>query len=201
MKLYYIYPIIFYLIGSIPFSYIIVRFFTKKDVRKLGSGNVGATNAFRAGGVFIGILSLLLDTAKSAIPLFILREYQGTFPIFINPIDFILLLSLFILIGHIYSIFLRFKGGKGVAVAVGILLALFPQVLLNAFIAFLVVFLIFRIVSIASAIGAIAVIISALLLKITPFSKFFLIFISLFIIIKHRTNIMRFVRKKEKKIF
>ena len=201
MKLYYSYPIVFYLIGSIPFSYIIVKLFTKKDVRKLGSGNVGATNAFRAGGIFIGILSLLLDVAKSSIPLFILKGYQGTFPTFIDPPDFILLLSLFLLIGHIYSIFLRFKGGKGVAVTVGILLALFPQVLLYAFIAFLIVFLIFRIVSIASVVGAIVVIISALLLKLTLFSKFFLIFISLFIIIKHRANIVRFVKKKEKEIF
>ena len=196
-----------YLMGAIPFSYLTVKIFMKKDIREIGSGNVGATNAFRAGGVLIGIISLVLDALKAIIPLFLIKNnffikgFNITPPLGLSPIDFLLVLSIFILIGHIFTIFLKFKGGKGVAVSLGITIFLFPKLLLIALGVFIIVFVITHIISISSISAAITLIPLVFIFKTTLFSKIILLLLVFFIIIKHRSNIKRLLRKEEKKLF
>ena len=98
--------------GSIPFGYILTKVFLKKDIREIGSGNIGATNALRAGNKSIGYLTLTFDILKAAIPVLFIK---------INYPDLIYISALSVFIGHVFPIWMKFKGGKGVATYVGIL--------------------------------------------------------------------------------
>ena len=107
--------IISYLMGSIPFGYILTKIFLKKDIREIGSGNIGATNALRTGNKSIGYLTLALDILKAIIPVIYVKIFYQ---------DFLYIASLCAFLGHVFPIWLRFKGGKGVATYVGILFAI-----------------------------------------------------------------------------
>ena len=107
--------IISYLMGSIPFGYILTKIFLKKDIREIGSGNIGATNALRTGNKLIGYSTLLLDVIKAILPVLYVK---------INYPELIYIASLCAFLGHVFPIWLKFKGGKGVATYVGILLSL-----------------------------------------------------------------------------
>ena len=100
-----------YAFGSIPFGYLITKFFLKKDIRKIGSGNIGATNVLRTGNKIIGYSTLLLDVFKAILPLIIIKIYMN---------EFLFIASLSVFLGHVFPIWLKFKGGKGVATYVGI---------------------------------------------------------------------------------
>ena len=104
-----------YFLGSIPFGFILTKIFLKQDIRETGSGNIGATNVLRTGNKFLAILTLVLDFLKGYMTIIITLKYFN---------DLILLSALICLLGHIFSIWLKFKGGKGVATYLGILLAL-----------------------------------------------------------------------------
>ena len=104
-----------YLLGSIPFGLILTKFFLKKDLRDIGSGNIGATNVLRTGNRFLGALTLILDIFKAYIAVTITYKYYN---------DYIYLSALLCFLGHIFPVWLKFKGGKGVAVYLGILFAL-----------------------------------------------------------------------------
>ena len=104
-----------YLLGSIPFGYILTKFFLKKDIRDFGSGNIGATNALRSGSKLIGYTTLVLDIIKAVIPVLYIK---------LNYPDFIFISSLSVFIGHLFPIWLKFKGGKGVATTYGVILVL-----------------------------------------------------------------------------
>mgnify|MGYP001234386415 FL=1 len=103
-----------YLVGSIPFGLILTKFFLKKDIRNIGSGNIGATNVLRTGKKFLAVLTLIFDISKGYFAIFITSKY---FP------DYIYLSGLICFLGHIFPIWLKFKGGKGVATYLGIILA------------------------------------------------------------------------------
>ena len=107
--------VICYLMGSIPFGFILTKIFLKKDIREIGSGNIGATNALRTGNKFIGYTTLFLDIIKAVIPIIYIKM---NFP------EFLYIASLCAFLGHVFPIWLKFKGGKGVATYVGILFAL-----------------------------------------------------------------------------
>ena len=108
----YVIIAISYAFGSIPFGYLITKFFLKKDIRKIGSGNIGATNVLRTGNKIIGYSTLLLDVLKAILPLIIIKIYMN---------EFLFIASLSVFLGHVFPIWLKFKGGKGVATYVGIL--------------------------------------------------------------------------------
>ena len=127
-----------YTSGSIPFGLILTNIFTNQDLRKIGSGNIGATNVFRTGNKFLAFLTLLLDILKGFIPVTITQLY---FP------DLILLSCLITFLGHIFPIWLKFKGGKGVATYLGILFALSYQLSFLFIFTWLVVLLIFKIIT------------------------------------------------------
>jgi glycerol-3-phosphate acyltransferase PlsY len=144
-----------YIAGSIPFGLILVRIAGKGDVRETGSGNIGATNVIRAGGKILGILTLLLDIAKGFVPVFLAKRH-GFPPVALSWI------ALAAVVGHIFTPWLRFKGGKGVATALGVVLAYHAPMVLPALGVFLFLLIAFRYVSLGSIGAALVLIPTAL---------------------------------------
>tara|TARA_B100001027_G_scaffold40943_1_gene26012 strand:+ start:490 stop:1089 length:600 start_codon:yes stop_codon:yes gene_type:complete len=181
--------IISYLSGSIPFGYILTKKFLKQDIRKIGSGNIGATNVLRAGNKKIGYLTLILDILKSVLPVIIIKIYQ---------IEYVYIASLCVFLGHVFPIWLKFKGGKGVATYVGILFCLNVYLGICFCIIWVTTFLIFKYSSLSSLIAAFSIPIFKLLI----FSDgIFFIYIIFFILVffNHRENIKRLINGKETK--
>jgi len=139
-----------YLLGSIPFGLVLARFFRGKDVRQYGSGNIGATNVSRVAGPLAGILTLLLDVGKGVAAVWLAARFTQQ-----NSMA-MMLAGLTALVGHCFSVWLRFKGGKGVATGLGIFAALCPLAALLGFALFVLVLFTWRYVSLASLAGAAA---------------------------------------------
>jgi glycerol-3-phosphate acyltransferase PlsY len=178
-----------YLMGSVPFGLILTKIFLKKDIREIGSGNIGATNALRTGNKFIGYSTLILDIAKAIIPVIYVK---------INYPDLIYIASLCAFLGHVFPIWLKFKGGKGVATYVGILFSI------NIILGFIfvaswgIIFLLFRYSSLSSIIGSLSVPIYILITDQINDAIFFAIMFIL-IFYTHRENIKRLKNKEESK--
>ena len=185
----YLVAIIFsYLLGSVPFGLILTKLFLKKDIRKIGSGNIGATNVLRSGNKLIGYLTLFFDILKAIIPVVYIK---------LNYPDLIYISSLSVFLGHVFPIWLKFKGGKGVATYVGIL---FSINLIFGFIfciSWLLVFLLSKYSSLSSLVASLSV---PLFLFFTN-GKQIIFFIILFVLIfyTHRENIKRLKNKEENK--
>ena len=186
---YIIAGVISYLMGSIPFGLILTKTFLKKDIREIGSGNIGATNALRTGNKMIGYSTLCLDILKAAIPLLYIK---------FNLPDFIYIASLCIFLGHVFPIWLKFKGGKGVATFVGILFCLNYILGFVFIISWFSIFLIFKFSSLSS-------IVASFVIPIFHFFYFnnnnYYFFIILFILIfyTHRENVKRLINNTESK--
>jgi glycerol-3-phosphate acyltransferase PlsY len=191
-------PLVAYLIGSIPIGVILSKRYGKVDIQKEGSGNIGATNVYRTLGKKLGILTLLGDVLKGLIPVLIsfwLLEKEDT-----HKEIWISLTALMVVIGHCYPLFLRFKGGKGVATALGAFLAIDPRVVPVALIIFALTFYKWRYVSLGSLLAAGSM---PVLVALTSGSKIYIILaltIVLLIFYRHRENIIRLREGKEKKI-
>lgn len=199
-----------YLLGSIPFGYILVRLFTGADVRAQGSGNIGATNVARTGRKGLAIATLFLDALKGGIAVwcafqFGMQTNSGLYAHLGLPIGFRLasLAALFAILGHMYPIWLRFKGGKGVATGLGVFVALAPNSVLVVLLAFLIVVGITRFVSLGSIIAAALFPIAFYYLnpqQRTPAILAMISGVSLLIIWKHRENIRRLIAGNEHKL-
>ncbi len=146
--------LISYLAGSIPFSYIAGKLVAGIDLREHGSGNLGASNTFRILGAKVAVLVLLADAAKGFLPVYFAPQLGGGATIGMHWL--MLAAAFFSVIGHMFSIYLRFTGGKGIATSAGAFLALAPWAFLGAFVVWVIVFAITRIVSAASICAAIA---------------------------------------------
>ncbi|MBN1913534.1 MAG: glycerol-3-phosphate 1-O-acyltransferase PlsY [Candidatus Omnitrophica bacterium] len=199
--------IISYLTGSIPTAYIFGRIFKGIDIRKSGSGNIGATNALRVLGKKAGITVLALDILKGFLAVFILSNLLKDKILIIPPEMLGIILGIACIVGHNWTVFLNFKGGKGVATTLGVLLALAAEAAALKISLGLVVltwvlfFLFFRIVSLASIIAAISLPVYMVLFS-APYSlTLSAIILVFFIILRHRPNINRLMQGKEKKIF
>ena len=181
--------IISYLMGSVPFGFILTKIFLKKDIRDIGSGNIGATNALRTGNKLIGYATLTLDIFKAIIPVIYVK---------INFPEFIHIASLCAFLGHVFPVWLKFKGGKGVATYLGILFSI--NILLGVIfiMSWMVIFIITKYSSLSSIIGAISV---PSYLLITGQSNNVIFFIIMFVLIffTHRENIKRLKNKEESK--
>jgi len=180
-----------YLLGSIPFGFLLVRVFRKQDIRAVGSGNIGATNVVRSGAKGLGALTFLLDAAKGCVAVFAAQWLLGGR--FSDP-DLHAVAALFAVLGHMYPVWLRFKGGKGVATAFGVFLALSPVAALLGLGVFVVVLQIWRYVSLASIVSAVAFPVAALFLsrgRATPLLTAVTVFLPALVIVKHRANIQR----------
>ncbi|HLG30189.1 MAG TPA: glycerol-3-phosphate 1-O-acyltransferase PlsY [Candidatus Brocadiales bacterium] len=189
-------PIISYLIGSIPFGYIIARL-KGIDVRQHGSGNIGATNVGRVLGKGYGVAVYILDLAKGFVPVYFASKlFDHPFPMVICGLAAIL--------GHVFPIYLRFKGGKAVATSCGVFLWLAPLALLIAGATWIIITLCFRYVSLASIVGALALIIAIIILGHDPFGSgryltIFAALIALLVILRHKSNIKRLLSGSEPK--
>ena len=178
-----------YLMGSIPFGFILTKIFLKKDIREIGSGNIGATNALRTGNKVIGYSTLILDILKAVVPVVYIKIFYQ---------DFLYIASLCVFLGHIFPIWLKFKGGKGVATYLGILFAINFYFGIIFILSWLVTFFITKFSSLSSLIGAASIPIYLLIL--TQFDQvifFTIIFVLIFF--THRENIKRLKNKEETK--
>ena len=181
--------IISYLMGSIPFGFILTKIFLKKDIREIGSGNIGATNALRTGNKTIGYSTLALDILKAITPVVYVKIFYQ---------DFLYIASLCAFLGHVFPIWLKFKGGKGVATYVGILFAINIYFGIIFTISWFVTFFISKYSSLSSLVGAVSIPIYLLILTKFDEGIFFTIMFVL-IFFTHRENIKRLKNREETK--
>lgn len=189
-----------YLLGSIPVGYLLVRIFLKRDVRAVGSGNIGATNVLRSGGKGLGAATFLLDVVKGCSAVYI----GGLLGVLLAPDaqlrNMQALAALFAVLGHVFPIWLRFKGGKGVATGFGVFLVAAPTAALAAITVFILILLLTRYVSLASILGAASFPLFAWMLVRGDRPPFFIAVqfaVSLIIIAKHHQNIRRLLAGTE----
>ena len=181
--------IISYLMGSIPFGFILTKIFLKKDIREIGSGNIGATNALRTGNKLIGYSTLLLDVIKAILPVLYVK---------INHPELIYIASLCAFLGHVFPVWLKFKGGKGVATYVGILFTI--NILLGFIfcVSWLLIFLISKYSSLSSLISSLTIPVYIFFNDQMSNALFFgIMFVLIFY--THRENIKRLKNKEESK--
>jgi glycerol-3-phosphate acyltransferase PlsY len=177
-----------YLLGSIPFGFILTKIYLKKDIRDIGSGNIGATNALRTGNKFIGYTTLTLDISKAAIPVIFMK---------LNYPDYIFITSLSVFLGHVFPIWLKFKGGKGVATYVGILFSINLIFGLIFITTWMVTFLITKYSSLSSIIASLLIPVYLILFQNS--NSIFFIIMFVLIIYTHRENVKRLKNKEENK--
>jgi glycerol-3-phosphate acyltransferase PlsY len=182
-----------YLLGSIPFGYLLVRIFRHQDIRTTGSGNIGATNVARSGAKGLGIATLLLDCGKAFVAVKIAQHIAP------GNYDLAVVAAIAAILGHVFPVWLGFRGGKGVASALGVFLALSPAAAGCTFAIFFVIFIITRYVSLASVIGsAFFPLFGLYFVPVrTPIVIAGFLFIPLLVIVKHRENIRRLFRGTE----
>jgi len=187
-----LYVIAGYFIGALPIGVLLSK--TKgTDPRKIGSGNIGATNVMRAAGKMLGMFTLIGDTAKGFIPTMAAAKYG-------LPDNIIAAIGLTAFLGHLFPIYLKFKGGKGVATALGVLLAINPWAIIGGFIIFLFVILKWRYVSLGSISGSAAMPFLFYFSHTEDVYIYLSILISGFIIIRHRSNIERLLKGTEDRL-
>jgi glycerol-3-phosphate acyltransferase PlsY len=191
-------PVAAYLLGSTPFGVLFTRLFGGGDVRKVGSGNIGATNVARAAGPVAAILTLLCDIAKGAVPVWLAGRITN------ESATWTMIAALAALLGHCFPVWLRFRGGKGVATAAGAFLVLCPTALLGSVMLFLIVLFFWRYVSLASISAAAAMPLLIYLLWAPHHAPpliitFGALTAAVIIIYKHDANIQRLVQGEEPK--
>ena len=181
--------LISYLLGSIPFGLILTKIFLKKDIREVGSGNIGATNVLRSGSKSIGYLTLTLDVLKAVIPVLYIK---------FNYPDLIFISSLSVFIGHVFPIWLKFKGGKGVATYLGVLFSLNIYFGIVFVASWLIVFLISRYSSLGSILSSLTIPIF-IFLNSKYDNEYFFVIMFVLILYTHRENVKRLINKEESK--
>jgi glycerol-3-phosphate acyltransferase PlsY len=193
-------PVAAYLLGSIPFGLLLTRLFGGVDVRKSGSGNIGATNVARVAGPLAGILTLLFDAGKGAAAVWVAGRVSN------ESATWMMIAALAALLGHCFPIWLKFRGGKGVATAAGAFFVLCPAALLGSVIVFLLVVFLWRYVSLASIFAAAAMPLLIYLLWAPhhappPVVTFGALAAAVIIVYKHDGNIQRLMQGEEPKFF
>jgi len=177
-----------YLLGSIPFGFILTKIFLKKDIRGIGSGNIGATNALRTGNKSLGYGTLILDITKAILPVLYVK---------FNYPDYIFIASLCAFLGHVFPIWLSFKGGKGVATYIGILFSINIILGLIFVVSWAITFLISKFSSLSSLIASL--IVPVYLIIFENYNSIFFIIMFVLIFYTHRENVKRLKNKEESK--
>ena len=185
---YIVTALISYLFGSIPFGYLFTKILLKKDIRNVGSGNIGATNVLRTGNKSLGYLTLFLDIAKAVVPVIYIK---------LNYPDLVYISALCAFLGHLFPIWLKFKGGKGVATFVGILIAINIYYALVFGTIWILTFLISKYSSLSSLFASISIPIYLLIIDQGNIIFFIIMFVLIFY--THRENIKRLINKEETK--
>ncbi len=179
-----------YISGSIPFGLILTKLFLNKDIRKIGSKNIGATNVFRTGNKLVAVLTLLLDIFKGVVPIIITSYYFQ---------NLIYLSGLMAFLGHIFPVWLKFKGGKGIATYLGILFVISFKLGLIFCLTWIIVALITKYSSLSSIVSALVIFLISVYQNNLELN-FFLFIVFVIILYTHRQNIVRLKNKKEDKI-
>ena len=179
-----------YFLGSIPFGLVLTKIFLKKDIRKLGSGNIGTTNVLRTGNKFLAIATLILDLLKGFVSVYFTMLYFESLVSYAALICFI---------GHIFPIWLNFKGGKGVATYLGVILALSFNFFLVFGVSWIALSLLFRFASLASIVSSMIVLIFGYFFENYNYSLILFIFF-IIILYTHKENIVRLKNSEETKI-
>ena len=175
--------------GSMPFGFLLTKLFLKIDIREIGSGNIGATNVLRTGNKLIGYGTLILDIVKAVIPVLISKFYFE---------EYIYISALAVFIGHVFPIWLKFKGGKGVATYVGILFCINIYLGLIFIVSWLIIFLFSKFSSLSS-------ILATLIVPVYTFfnndfeNKYFFVIMFILIFYTHKENVKRLINKEESK--
>jgi len=177
-----------YLLGSIPFGFILTKIFLKKDIRDIGSGNIGATNALRTGNKSLGYATLILDITKAILPVLYVK---------INYPDYIFIASLSVFLGHVFPIWLKFRGGKGVATYVGILFSINIILGLVFITSWVITFLISKYSSLSSLVASLIVPVYFIIFE--NYHSIFFIIMFVLIFYTHRENVKRLKNKEEGK--
>ena len=185
---YIITALVSYLFGSIPFGYLFTKLLLKKDIRDVGSGNIGATNVLRTGYKSLAYLTLFLDIAKAVVPVIYIK---------FNYPDLIYISALCAFLGHLFPVWLKFKGGKGVATFVGILISINIYYALVFGIVWILTFLISKYSSLSSLFASISIPIYLLIINQGNIIFFIIMFVLIFY--THRENIKRLINKEETK--
>jgi len=179
-----------YLLGSIPFGLIITKIFLGKDIRNIGSGNIGTTNVLRTGKKSLAAATLLFDVLKGYVSILIAYKYFN---------ELIYLSALICFIGHIFPVWLKFKGGKGVATYLGIILGISFTLGLIFGVAWIIIAIIFRYSSLSSILGSMIVSIYSIFIN-DEIQTYFLFIMFVIIVFTHKENIIRLKNSKESKI-
>lgn len=199
--------LISYLVGSMPTAYIFGRVLKGIDIRKEGSGNVGATNAFRVLGKAAGITVLVIDVLKGLFCVVVVGKLFSAPTLPVSDITFRMILGIVAICGHNWTVFLQFKGGKGVATTLGVLIGfgvIIPglgKALLLAVIVWIATFALFRTVSLSSVLASICFPVFVFLFKQPPAIMAVSLVLSIFILLRHRSNIRRIIQGKERRLF
>jgi len=189
-----IYLFLSYLCGAIPFAYIIAKTFRNIDIRKCGSCNPGATNVFRSVSKSLGVLTFLFDALKGFVPVY--------FAVAVNPsIYFILSVALVTLLGHIFTVFLNFKGGKGVATGCGVFLAFAPGVTCICFIIFILILFLTKYVALSSISASMMLPVCLKIFGYPEIITAFACLVAILVTVRHAGNIKRIIKGTESKIF
>ncbi len=181
-----------YLIGSIPFSYLIPKWIGKIDIRTMGSGNTGTTNVVRTLGMKVGVLAFLGDFLKGIVPALIGLLWLGELGGIIG--------GLLAVIGHCYPIWLKFRGGKGVATSAGILIVLMPDIFILLLVGQFIIIFLTKYMSLASLISAALLPVMAFIFSKSDQMLLFSIILALFVIYRHRSNLFRLINGTESKL-
>ena len=178
-----------YLFGSIPFGLLLTKIFLKKDIREIGSGNIGATNVLRAGNKILGYSTLVLDILKAVLPILYIKFFMN---------DYLYISALSIFIGHVFPIWLKFKGGKGVASYLGILFCLDIFTALIFGVVWISIFILFKFSSLSSLLASLTIPIFQFFYNSnSDYYFYFMMFILIFF--THRENIKRLRNNTESK--
>lgn len=183
-----------YLAGSVPFGLLLARAVAGKDVRTEGSGNIGATNVARVVGKKLGAVVLILDALKGALPVLAAQHLLPGQPLWHDAV------GLAAFFGHVFPVWLKFKGGKGVATALGVLVVLLPWAALAGFAVWVTIFAIFRVSSVGSLAGAlVAVVVGFLVHRPIEYPAVAVVFLVL-MLFTHRSNLQRLINRQENRV-
>ena len=183
-----------FFLGSIPFGYLVSKYLKKIDIRKYGSGNIGTANTFRVLGIRYALLVLIGDCLKGLLAVYLVRLTAT------ESITLQLLTGLFAIMGHNWSIFLNFKGGKGIATTFGVILAVYPSIAFISAIIWVTLVIAFKFAALGSIVSVFSMFILSFIFETPVQFKYFLIIINLLAIFRHRSNIIRLLQHRENRI-
>ncbi len=185
-----------YFIAAIPFGLLLTKTFLKEDIRNLGSKNIGATNVTRIAGKKLGLITLILDALKGAVMVRLAIAYYPE----VQNFDLFVAVTAFVAVfAHIFPIYIGFKGGKGVATTLAVILAIDPMIGLICLVTWLLVFLIFKVSALASIAGALVLIPANYFMAFSQVYTILAIALALLVIFRHKSNISRLINKEENK--